>query len=208
MKLEAIEAARLILADAREQVEAMRASRTNGKGYDAFRKAWRYFLTSYYVTFQKLRAGADGNAASEAWCRALVNFCKGDELLNYLHQARNHSDHGLGMSAPLDPPRLEQVRDFNARVAPDRIGKELMINLVGTKGQKPLARLKVTMPKSARLVAVTDERSGKVYSSPTMHLGQRLKSMSIMDAADLALDFVESKVEEAAAMAKGARGAA
>jgi hypothetical protein len=37
--------------------------------------------------------------AEHVWFRSLIDICKGDELLNYLHQARNHSDHGIGLGA-------------------------------------------------------------------------------------------------------------
>jgi len=194
MRPEAIDEARSELKLARKRLAEMQAS----KRYEDIHEAWGYFLTNYYVVFQKLKKGAQGDAPSLAWFRSLEKFCSGDELLNYLYHARNNADHGLGRSAPLVPPQLEALKDPAAKVSPDRIGKDLIIRLLGNNGQQQ-ARLKFTFPNRAHLVPVIDDRrGGKTYPPPTTHLGQKLQVRRIPDAVELALHFLESKVEEAA----------
>lgn len=106
MKADAPNEAMLEVTYAQKQIQAMRASTSKGKGegFPCFRKAWRYFLWHYVSGYSKLETGAQGDAQSKAWFDELVEFSKGDELLNYLHQARHLSDHRLGQSAPLRAP--------------------------------------------------------------------------------------------------------
>ncbi len=199
MKPEAVAQAKDSLAFARESVDAMRASKT----FRQFKKAWREYLLAFYEIYEKLKKGSEGkNGRSRTWYHGVKVVRQKDELLTYLYQARAEETHGLEPSARMDGPHLETLRDPNATISQDRKGKELNIR-VATKSGQPWA-LKMTMPTRVRLIPVTDTRFGKMktFPTPTMHLGQKLPSINIPDAAELALKCLDGIVDEASTLPK------
>lgn len=191
MNPRAVAQAKERLGRAREAVTALRKA----KAYiDAWR-AWGDFLLAVGGIYSKLEQGAKANGKSSAWFGRVKHFRKTDELLSYLHHARNTEEHGLENSLSLKAPKLERI-DADAKV--DKLKRELKM-LLPVKNGKPIA-LKVTMPQGLRLIAVSDPRYGDTFAVPREHLGKRLANMSVADLADLALVYLDRLVAEAAAL--------
>jgi hypothetical protein len=57
--------------------------------------AWIDFLYAFNGVYQKLQKGSLLNGKSKAWFGRIKHMRDSDELLSYLHQARNAEEHGL-----------------------------------------------------------------------------------------------------------------
>lgn len=91
MKPEAIQQAKDRLQAATEAVDAFKAA----KDFAGAEKAWRHFLLAMGGIYSKLEQGAKGSGRSDAWFGRKKHERKKDELLRYLHFARNANEHGL-----------------------------------------------------------------------------------------------------------------
>lgn len=179
MKAAAILDAKDRLEWAREAIPEMT---TNAK---RFTKAWFEYLDYVDTIYDRLKNGAMGIPKSWSWYKQTYKDALNDELLCYLHHARNAERHGLEPSRGLGAPKLSRV-DNSIKTPP--AGQVLLrVN--------PQITFAMT-PPPIRLVPVTD-RQGKIYGIPKRHLGKKLPSMSIPDLATLALKYFEGKLMEA-----------
>jgi hypothetical protein len=194
MKRIAVAQARARLERARTAVAAIKAAEGAEGALDAIVSAWADYLLAANSIFSKLEQGAKSNNKSKAWFGRIKNLRKTDDLLKYLHQARNVEEHGLNSSIQMSAPHLEFVsRDY--RLPPERRGKDLLLRLPnGTLA-------KMTMPDRMSLTEIVDERFGDRFDPPRSHMGKPFPAKNkIYDAAALALDTIETFIQEAEAL--------
>jgi hypothetical protein len=162
----------------------------NDKIFQLFDQYWRSFLYSFTRIYNALKTGSRGDPKSEAWFGILVNKQRKDQLLSYIHQARNSEDHGI-----------EEVTE--------KVGIKVISTdpraVVGTDG------VSVTIPEdmpvgvefaqlvapSVRLKDVEDKRYRTTFPVPEFHLDQRLSNNEPITIARLAVKYISEVIDEA-----------
>ena len=91
MKVAGLDAARERLRRAQSALERLEQAMTNRER----ETAWSEFLLASHALYSKLEHGSKGCGKSEAWFGRKKHERKNDELLCYIHHARNTDDHGI-----------------------------------------------------------------------------------------------------------------
>jgi len=177
------------LTKAKAAVAAMEASTE----FRSFGAAWSDFLIAASGIYSKLQQGAKSNGSSGGWFGKKMNARKTDELLRYIHHARNSDEHGLAPTTHLEPGSFAVGGGgsyrFDGIIGP---GGSLAVTHLGG----PPPRLEIT-PASVRLVTVFDEKHGNQYQPPAIHLGATLSDTSPLSVAKLGLAYLSALIAEA-----------
>jgi hypothetical protein len=88
MECDAVQQANVHLRRARKAFSALEKA----KAYDDAQDSWGTFLAAADGIYEVLKDGAEKNGKSAAWFGRMKHIRKKDELLSYIHQARN-ADH-------------------------------------------------------------------------------------------------------------------
>jgi hypothetical protein len=192
MKETAIREARERLARAEDALAAMRATNK----YSMFRRQWSYFLHAAADVYGMFHEGAKGCNTSQTWLNLKRSQRKHDELLSYVHHARDSTHHGLDQLA-LHAYRVEVVPGVVTRalVEWDETG-DLTFHNEDVPGET------IELPLTGTLSQVTDSRYGTVFAVPTQHIGQPLSEPSTFVAGPLVLAYLKEMVAEAATLPK------
>ena len=190
MKKIAITHAHERLTKAKTAVEAMEDS----ADFWSFGRAWSDFLIAASGIYSKLEQGAKVNGSSVGWFGRKRHDRKTDELLRYIHHARNADEHGLAPTTRVDPGGFAigggGSYRFDGTIGSGG-GNLAVIHLGG-----PPPRLEITSP-SIRLVTVLDERHGDQYPPPSRHLGVTLPDNSPLAVAKHGLTYLSNLIAEA-----------
>lgn len=191
LKAEAVRQAKERLDYARGAVEAL----AKGKNSKEIGRAWQEYLSNIDAIYEKLRNGSKYNGASEGWYGRVKHIRKTDELLRYLHHARNADLHGLDQSVQhkFNAPIIETVKTA-AEV--DKSKGEYLLRINTGRPDQPWL-IKAKFPATIKLIPVIDDRDKSVFPVPQSHLGQKLPTMKIPELAALALKFFEGVIAEA-----------
>lgn len=218
MKHAAIEKAYGRLRVAQKALAELKACRT----FVDFSDAWYVVLTSSKNIYTVLELGAKGSPQSMQWIGAKKQQRKSDALLQYMFQARNDDEHGLGSAVELKPelhefglagPGFSNVVQFDGgpfssivcvRDEPDGAA-------VAFESMSPPSDLKVTSldgkpvgfrrtPATTILMPVTG-RDNRTYHPPTVHLGQSLQDTSPVAVAELNIAYLRGLLAEAEELA-------
>lgn len=137
--------------------------------------AWVDLLTASGTVFSKLEQGAKGKVASEAWFSVHKQARKSDPLLQYVHQARNSSEHSIQdlsrsaeISVSMRGGDLKPGESFGLRQLPD--GRMIP----ATTGDPSKLEIR---GRHIALVSVTNR--GQKFDPPSHHLG-----IAVSDKAD------------------------
>jgi hypothetical protein len=132
MNPRAISAAQAEIARARRAILLLEKP----KNFSEAASAWFEFLLAANRIYSKLERGAKGNGRSMAWFGRMKHARKNDELLSYLHHARNAEEHGLEQSIQIGAPRLKWLKDDASHVvAPERRGNDIVLRMDQGKGR-------------------------------------------------------------------------
>jgi hypothetical protein len=143
--------------------------------------AWTDFLLAASVIYSKLGRGSRGHGTSEAWFGRLKHERKTDQLLSYIHHARNADEHGIGATTNPLPHHFGEIKQEPS----------------GTPG---LVNVTIKIHISLMLMPVYDDRFGDMFPVPTTHLGQPVEDPSPAEVSRLALQYLERIVAEAATL--------
>lgn len=163
--------------------------------YEEYRSIWSDFLTKANSIHSILENAARSDARSRQWFGGKKRERTHDELLQYLHQARNVDEHGVDFPMEFQEQNLLSVTDGDESFAFTQI-REGMWEIRGAQGRTPT--LTFSRPRSA-LVPVTDDRFGTVFQPPKEHLGQPLPDDTPETCARLWIEYLERLIKEAAA---------
>lgn len=156
--------------------------------------AWLDLLIAAAGIYSKLEKGAKGGGKSEQWFGTVKHLRRTDELLSYIHHARNSDEHGIA-----------------------RITKHSPGHIVLNVGPKGAFGVPITLPDGrfglhfdddqdveveqhpakVHLLPVTDDRFGDTFQVPTMHLGQPVGEPTPERVGQLALTYLESLLRKA-----------
>jgi hypothetical protein len=157
--------------------------------------AWWAFLVAAGGIYVKLEKGAKGHKQSEAWFARVKHLRRKDELLAYIHHARNTEEHGLENSTA--PKKSLSGKAFSPGTEVDH-DKEGTIVGIRAKAGQPF-EVQLILP-GIKLLPVTDDRFGDVFQPPTTHLGAALQLGTPLEVAQAGLKYLETLVAEAAAL--------
>lgn len=162
--------------------------------------AWSDFLLACSGIYSKLEQGSKASPKSTGWFGRKKRERKNDQLLSYVHHARNSDEHGLetvtdrkpggvGIN-PSDGGALNIT--INPYGIPRREGEIVILN----HDPQNAPRVAV-IPNSIRLKKVTDERFGDSFQPPDAHLGSPITDNSPSNVAKLALAYLTSLIADA-----------
>jgi hypothetical protein len=143
-----------------------------------------------------MEQGAKGCNKSEPWFGRRKRERKVDQLLSYLHHARDSDEHGLedvsrirAKGASLKFPEAQEVRaSFMMRLNED--GSMDIRNPTVTTPQGTFNQVELEDPHF-ELVTVKDERFGDKFDPPLMHLGRPIVGREPKVLADLTIRYLE-----------------
>ena len=123
---------------------------------------WWTFIRAVSDVWRALQIGAGRSGSSRDWINSKTAERDGDELLSYLHHARNSEEHGLEYSGGLrhpDPLAVARAMD-QSNASPETSPEAVRASI----------ELLFLTPRFA-LRPVSD-RSGVTIPAPRIHLGQ------------------------------------
>lgn len=192
----AVQKAKIRLQTLKKAVEDL----SECSNHDEFVGIWYTFLVAAKGIYTTLQQGAKVSPQSKQWFGAKSAVRRGDELLQYLYQARNSDEHGIGAVTKPNPGRL------HIGVAKPGYSDSIVVNgTIGPGGifsvrsadERPV--LIEETPAYSELVPVMG-RAGEGYPVPTQHLGVPLASQLPIPVAQEAVKYFESLIAEAAAL--------
>jgi hypothetical protein len=187
MKPDAVIQARARLRKANTALRHMKAA----KAPKTIEGHWGDFLIAAGGVYAKLEAGAEGPGKSSAWYGRVKHVRRKDELLRYIHHARNTEEHGLQVITGRSNSHVGlspgAVVTF---IAKDKHSWDAIAH-VGT----------ITYPNDVvTLVRVFDAKHGDWFEPPTSHLGNDIADRSAVGVAALAVAYLESLIDKAATL--------
>lgn len=171
------------------------------ESYAAFHEPWADFLLALAGIYTALEQGAKVKPQSRQWFGEKKRLRREDELLRYLHQARNAEEHGIAPVSNLEPPRVELVAGDRSMVRGIEFEDNLIRIKLDSRAQPGGHIFQVDSP-AIRLVTVEDSRFGDTCDPPTKHLGKTLEDNFPSTVARLGLEYACLLVADAEAMAK------
>ena len=182
-----IDKARRRLDSAKASYEMVRHARN----WSEFEPAWVSFLIQSNAIFEILKAASHGSPKGGPWIGRKQNERGDDELLCYMHHARNAEQHGI-------KPVAQDLPSIALPVAPERgkivsltvqNGMPVSARFIGDSG----AELNMTFsPGKPRLVSVIDR--GKKYDPPNLHLGKQIERGDPYAAGSAFLLYLEKLI--------------
>lgn len=187
MDSRALDHADKALSKAHRAFERLRTSTALDEAEDA----WGDFLAAANIFYVKLKEGARGTPSWD-WFRKKLDERRDDELLCYIHHARNAHQHRLESITKrkpqitsyfaADPRKPVILYDIRAGAGVTHIGGGANVSIRKSPG-------------GLKLQDVIDK--GVTYSVPTLHRGQPLPNDSPLTAAHLTLPYLGDMLSEA-----------
>ena len=199
MDRRAISKAKARLGLARKQLDAAAAA----KSHPEFADHWYLFLIAAKNVYTVLEQGAKISPQSRQWFGGKKEIRRTDELLQYLFQARDDDEHGLGETTKYDPGFLKvgtpgpgHSRHMNLQIRSDGDGN-MTIDADSLDG-RPIG---VQYQKPHSVLLTVNGRGNVRHRPPRYHLGQILEDRLPMAVGKLGLAYLEVLVSEAEAHA-------
>jgi hypothetical protein len=170
-----------------------------------FSSNWTDFLVHTGGVLNLIQAGAEQTPQGRQWHGGIKRFGRSDELISYLHQARNSVEHSVADSLAMKPQvvTIGYKQDFVGGGIL-KIDEEFFRNpnaaldgWVDSEG-KPL--VVTNTPSGPHPLEVHDERFKKAFYPPSEHLGKPLLDRSPLSIGAHYIDYLRSLIKEAEAL--------
>jgi hypothetical protein len=172
------------------------------KNHDAFTDVWYTFLTASKNVYTILEQGAKADPRSKQWYGGRAAERRGDELLQYIYEARNDDEHGLeemseavGGSLSIGIPKPGFSNSFTINANPTAGSRGIIV-----KSLDGLPVLVAQEPPHIRLRPVS-ARGNRTLTPPVSHLGKPLDDTSPLGVAKTTVGYLEAMIESAANLA-------
>ncbi len=207
----AIEKSKSRLRAAKKAIHDLEESKT----FTEFNDVWYNFLCAFKNVYTVLEQGAKASPQSRQWFGEKQKERRADDLLQYVYEARNDDEHGLGASLEFKPEMHE------IGIAAPGYSKSIVLNggpfknvvlsggvaAASFEGMPPPKGIQITSldgkpvlnrytPATVILVNV-NARGNRVLSPPNSHLGNQLADTSPLGVARQAIIYLESLVADA-----------
>lgn len=196
MKPEAVEQAKIRLAKARRATARL----LEAQSYEDAEDAWTDFLSAATAVYSKLEQGCKKHGPSEAWYGRKKKFRKDDQLLNYLHQARNSDEHGIERVVE------KKVRSWDFTYSPVVSGKNSFgaIHRVdiheideATGAEGKFMATGLLHGPTIMCIKVRNTNFGDEFDVPRMHLGREIDFPIPQEISLLTLHYLGVLIREA-----------
>lgn len=155
------------------------------------RKAWWEFLLASAAIYEKLKRGAkDSGGATQGWWGRAVRERKDDELLSYIHHARDCAYHGIDEVAESVGGAMQIGPVFITHSPEEDRPSSQETDLAANTNQTYYLDGEQMTPQQAQasgffaghhsrlmLVPVTDDRFKDTFYPPKFHLGKAINGM-------------------------------
>ena len=182
----AIEAAQLRLAKARDEAAKLGLDRPRAK------LAWGEFLLAIGGFYSKLEQGAKSSDSSRKWFKDKQAERASDNLLAYLHHARNTEEHGILPVTKEGYRSLEIAPGGMVQIESDGVDTWTVV------GASPGA---IKDQERELFLSRVLDRKG-YWAPPTVHLGLPIDPTPI-SVAEAALAYATTMLEEAQSLSPG-----
>lgn len=194
MKRIAFQKASRRLQEAKSYLEQVRKAEQDIYTHE-FQRAWSGFLQSLHSVPEILKTSVRSTPRERQWFGVKeTNIMKRDPLLKYLKQARGCDYHGVESGA-----ESREARGGRAEFYPN--AAEVVVNGVSKPGGVlffETEQNEETLTLVYKLVPVVNELHNTTFYPPTEHLGRPLPDDKPSTIAELAFDYYESLLAEAA----------
>lgn len=182
-----------ISRDLLDRARVASATIDNAKSPKEVEVAWSNFLTPAHRIFSKLEQGAKTNTHSQDWFKKKKVERRSNEILKYLHHARNADEHGLAKVLDQTQPGLALGVGPGAWRFDGTLGPGGTLRVTAMGGQVPgQSKFVEKIPAKIKLRTVIDR--GVSYDPPKNDSGS---GMLPNEAAKAALVFLETMIAEA-----------
>jgi hypothetical protein len=195
MNPQAIEQAKTKLRKAERALEALKTA----DGFESAEEAWSDFLLAASTIYSKLEQGSKSNGSSAGWYGRKKKERKDDQLLRYLHHARNSEEHGIERVAERGGNQMDLMTGEKLKLNERREKVIQSIRDRETGEVKHLNMKAYLWGPSLQMVRVYDRRFNDYRDPPGSHLGKPidLDDNSMIGVASLGLTYLSGLVEEA-----------
>lgn len=190
MKQLGVEAAKARLKRLQECISDLETVRT----IEDTRTAWAHFLIAANGVYSKLEQAAKGNSQSEQWFARKNAERKNDELMQYLHQARNAEEHSIEGSDAAHAPYATAENQWTHVVKNGMDGEGIVATVEAGK------KLALKM-NGAGMHLLPVKNRGRVYDVPKSHLGVTFTKNTVGEIARLTENYLANLIIEAEGLA-------
>jgi hypothetical protein len=181
----------------RGRAEKALAALSAAKAIEDAEAAWTDFLIAAATIYSKLEQGAKGSGRCEGWFGRKKRARKDDQLLRYLHFARNSNEHGIERVVATSASNFHRGRPlgFNERIPVKihAVDQATMLPIVGESAEGVIAG------PTIRPVRAHDRRYNDYCDPPTEHLGRPINfgGNFCYEVGLLGLDYLRGLIQEA-----------
>lgn len=198
MKAVALAKARQHLDQAKEAA----AKLTLDNGFKPYEQAWSDFLSQASRFYSKLEQGSKGCGKTEGWFGRKKHERRKDQLLSYIHHARDSDEHGIDhitrQRADGRSIKFPEATEVTTRMWMKRNADGTLdvrdVSVVTPDGK--FEREELVNPR-VELVTVHDRRYGDSFDPPIMHLDRPIVDKSPSHLAEMAIRYFEGMLDEA-----------
>lgn len=200
----AVEQAKERLEVAEDALTKLREA-TVADSFRDIRIQWTNFLLSASAIYSKLEQGAKSSGKSAAWFGRMKKLRKDDELLRYIHHARNSDYHGIvpvvregsEVHVTIPPPYPTATpATLHATLSEDTDSNDFWMEARDSRTGRKIP-LEIQLRKYLAVVQVKDDKHGDVFDPPKQHLGEPIEVDEPLGVATLALDYLRTLIAEA-----------
>jgi hypothetical protein len=195
----AVEHSRARLRKAKKALGDLRTA----DSFESAEDAWSDFLLAGSSIYSKLEQGSKSFGISTAWYGIKKRERRRDQLLRYLHFARNSDEHGI-----------ERVVTRYADTGPiwgrqPKYGERIPVTIqqLDSDTNEPFGEATEGFYSGStiKLVRITDRRFGDFCDPPKAHLGKSIPYYEEpLDIAELGFAYLEALISEAERLVGGA----
>ena len=189
--------------EALHHASAAHSAIVHAKSFGEVEREWGRFLNAANRIFSKLEKGSKDHGQAEPWFGRAIHDRRTDQLLRYVHHARNADEHGI---KDITTRNASSITVSGGGFSAEYIKGEAdgSISFEGVKSLNPdnPAVFEYDAP-TVKLVTVFDDRfKGDSFDPPSEHLGQPLESGSIFEVTALTLKYLDGLVRDGSKFAK------
>lgn len=167
-----------------EAREALFRARSTGQVRD-LRRHYSLFLRACGGVINMIEAAAQATPQGKQWYGGKRNAAKKDDLLRYMHQARNVEEHSAANPAIFKPSRVT-LGSAPAEYGPPDAG-------LGIPGGGSILNI---WNGERRLLPLVDTRYNQHFAPPAEHAGKPLRSQDPIEVGEVYLAYLEAIVRE------------
>lgn len=187
---------KIAVDQAHQRLQTMRkayAEYQNLENIADMKESWIKFLTAMSTVYSKLEQGCKVSEKSKNWFHKQKGIRRTDNLLNYLHRARNSSEHGIeeiSLAGYSVEATVGDAENFEIGIGFSNDGRLFPHVKSAVSGS-------IKSFPFLHLIRVNDSRFGDFCDPASKHKDQKIDGTKVECIAPLAIIYIESMIDEA-----------